>query len=557
MQNSQPLSLRSLTGFLFTHNPFYLISALLVLIGLHESLSGDASQTGGWLLMGVLAGYTLLLVAAGYVIIRVGQVWEDARMILLVIVLLFLALSVSFDKIVLTNPQVGARFLLVGLAFCVFASEAVFQSLGIRLAARYRVPYYGLLGLLFLYPLALAQLSIAGQVTAMSLGVYLFPMAAAIVFALLVPAARTRGQDQPPNGTPWPWPWFPWTLFAFLLLAVGLRSYSLSMAFEGAGGMSASFSPYFLTPLVLVTALLLFEMAMANASPRTLSMALLLPIVCLPMSLPGTSLNFVANHFLTMLARGAGSPLQIALVGLGAFYAFVWLRGVRAGEIGLVACITLASIVDRHTIDIFSFTNVRSLPFALIAMVELPLGLWRRSSWRVVASTAACLVALRASDLATDLTQQADFILGHAGAIVVLVLSTMYDDRWARLFRHATLPLLPAAALITATAYDVLFPETSRVDHAVFLAALGAVTILYWRRTPGVPQTLAIVATAASLVILSSRGMYLELESSPLEKGLPWLAGGLAALAVAMLTSLIKGGVFMPRRQIAEPIQRE
>ena len=147
MLSSPPLSGLAIRGMLYTHNPFYLLSALLVLIGLHKALAGDSSLAGGWLLMGTLCGYTLLLVVAGYVIVRFGQVWEDARMILLVIVLLFLALSVSFDRITLVRPLNGAGFLLGGWCFAVLVSEAVFRSLGIRLAASYRVPYYLVLAL--------------------------------------------------------------------------------------------------------------------------------------------------------------------------------------------------------------------------------------------------------------------------------------------------------------------------------------------------------------------------------------------------------------------------
>lgn len=268
MSSSPPLSGRAIRGMLYTHNPFYLLSALLVLIGLHKALAGDSSLAGGWLLMGTLCGYTLLLVVAGYVIVRFGQVWEDARMILLVIVLLFLALSVSFDRITLARPLSGAGFLLGGWCFAVLVSEAVFRSLAIRLAASYRVPYYLVLALMFAYPVGLAVLSVEGRDVAMSWGVFLFPVAAAAALLMLSPAARRRGQDEPPSGTPWRWPWFPWTLFFFLLLAVGLRTYSLSMAFEAAKGSAVSFQPYFLTPLVLASAALLFEAAMANGSRR-------------------------------------------------------------------------------------------------------------------------------------------------------------------------------------------------------------------------------------------------------------------------------------------------
>ena len=44
-----------------------------------------------WMMMGVLAGYTLVLATIGVVIVRFGKVWDDARSILLLLLLLFLA----------------------------------------------------------------------------------------------------------------------------------------------------------------------------------------------------------------------------------------------------------------------------------------------------------------------------------------------------------------------------------------------------------------------------------------------------------------------------------
>ena len=101
----------------------------------------------------------------------------------------------------------------------------------------------------------------------------------------------------------------------------------------------------------------------------------------------------------------------------------------------------------------------------------------------------------------------------------------------------------PAAALVAATAYEFLFPEIPRIDHAIYLAGLSTVAVLYWRRSPHMPQLFGALTTIGALPILSCRGLYIELRSSPLEKGLPWLAGGLAAFAAAMIMSLLKGGI--------------
>ncbi len=544
MSNSPTLSGLAIRGLLYTHNPFYLVSALLVLVGLHKALADNSSLAGGWLLMGTLCGYTLLLVVAGYVIVRYGQVWQDARMILLVIVLLFLALSVSFDRMTLVRPLNGAGFLLAGWCFAVLVSEAVFYSLKIHLPASYLLPYYLVLTLLFGYPVGLAVLSVEGRDVAMAWGVFGFPVAAAAALLTLWPAARAP-QDEAPSGTPWRWPWFPWTLFFFLLLAVMLRTYSLSMAFEAAKGSAVSFQPYFLSPLVLASAVLLFEAATVNGSRRGQQVALLLPAAVLLWSFPGSHCNPVADRFLLRLSISLGSPLQLALVGLAAFWALAWLRGQRAAEWGLIGCAALASLAGRWTVDLDSLTSVQPWPLAVLAAWQLPRGLWQKSSWRTLIGTIAGLTALGASRWAPDQGLLSRYVLGHALAVMTLVTAAMYDDDWARWVRRNVGPLVPWAALAAATGYEYWFPDVPRIDHAIYLAGLLAVGVLYWRWWAMTPQMLAALATGGCLLLFGGRSLYLWLETSPLDKGLPWLAGGLTALGVALALSLRKGGLLV------------
>jgi formate hydrogenlyase subunit 3/multisubunit Na+/H+ antiporter MnhD subunit len=65
---------------------------------------------------------------------------------------------------------------------------------------------------------------------------------------------------------------------------------------------------------------------------------------------------------------------------------------------------------------------------------------------------------------------------------------------------------------------------------------------LYWRRRSSTPQLLALLASGGCLALFGFRSAYLELESSRLDKGLPWLAGGLTVLGLALLVSFMKAG---------------
>ncbi len=97
-----------------------------------------------------LAGYTLLLAATAILLIRRGKVWDDARSLLLLVVMMFLAMSVTFDNTLNTNPGLGKSCFLGGLLFAVAVSEGLLR--GIRLGKApvgFRGPYYLILSCSF------------------------------------------------------------------------------------------------------------------------------------------------------------------------------------------------------------------------------------------------------------------------------------------------------------------------------------------------------------------------------------------------------------------------
>ena len=82
----------------------------------------------------------LLLAAVAWLLIRAGQLWEDIRTILLLIVLIFLAISMSFDEVLSTDLNVGRIYFLGGLAFAVVLSESVLRGVRLRLPACFACP---------------------------------------------------------------------------------------------------------------------------------------------------------------------------------------------------------------------------------------------------------------------------------------------------------------------------------------------------------------------------------------------------------------------------------
>jgi hypothetical protein len=67
---AQPPTAADVFRWIATNNPFYAISAVLVLWGLWASFGNQNDAIETWLLMGSLAGYTLLFAGTAFVLVR-------------------------------------------------------------------------------------------------------------------------------------------------------------------------------------------------------------------------------------------------------------------------------------------------------------------------------------------------------------------------------------------------------------------------------------------------------------------------------------------------------
>src|SRR5215218_7008771 len=93
---------------LYSHNPFYVISAACIIYTLKLAFRpGEVDYIDPWALMASMGGYTLLMAVTGFLVVKLGRVWEDARTIFLVLLLLFFATSVTFDELLNLDPTEG------------------------------------------------------------------------------------------------------------------------------------------------------------------------------------------------------------------------------------------------------------------------------------------------------------------------------------------------------------------------------------------------------------------------------------------------------------------
>ena len=138
--------------FLVNHNPFYLISTLLLLYGLQIATDSGASIHEHTLAV-ILCGVIVLMAVTAIAIVKFGGVWDDTRTILLSIMLLLVGVTIGCDTEVMEDRHSAAMILGGGLIFGILVWELLLWALKIKLPVSFRVPVYLMHAVFFLWSL--------------------------------------------------------------------------------------------------------------------------------------------------------------------------------------------------------------------------------------------------------------------------------------------------------------------------------------------------------------------------------------------------------------------
>jgi hypothetical protein len=436
----------NLLHWLYTNNPFYVISAALVFIGLWRSFqTGEASDTVA--LASGLAIYTVLLAVTAWFLIRFGSLWQDVRTLLVVVVLLLLGTSVSLDRSLIEEADWGVQLSVAGFVFAVGISELLLHGIRLRLPFWYRLPYHAALALFFLYPIVLSHWADEPDNKGLHWAMFGFSTLAAVVCLMLLPAVRRGAAYVAENGSPWTWPWYPWTLFGALGLGVCLRACYLCISFHAIDGDRTIFKPYFFLPLLLAMAILLLETWAVTRHAAAKFLALFLPICMMILAqtaAPGQADDF---GFLMLFHSTLGvSPLFVALLAATAFYAFAWLRGAWEASRLLLLAVAGFAICGRDTFNPNTTCSPQGLPILLVGLGLLLSGLGNRCAIRFLLG-AWCIVLMFWIDY-----REASFA-AHHGAIPIhlmlfcaMIVGAIFRDEAGRVIQT-----LGAAALLGLT----------------------------------------------------------------------------------------------------------
>ena len=459
-------------------NPFYLVSACLVLYGLHKLFHTSDAETSVWILTGVLAGYTALMAATGALVVRLGKVWEDARSILLIVVLLFLAMAMSVDEVAIKRPEAARATLIAGLGLAMLLSEITLSLCRIRLHLAYRGVYHLFLAVFFLYAIVLRRaldFTTNSDRAPVTWAILAFPWVASLVFLPLVAAIRKGRAWTRDNGTPWSWPLFPWALFALLGLGVVGRTFYLTFTMYPGQKLTTPFEGYMLCPVLLVLATLLFEFARTTGRKAVRAAALLLPLAALALAFPGSPSGQVQVRFQADVLRGVGSPVFLAAVAAALFYAYTWLRGDRLAEIGLALSVVALSVAGPRTINLETLTSPNYAWWVALGGIEMFIALWRRSCFRV---TLAGFVAVAAGAFAMRRDFQPDavaFFTANAALGWLFLIGWVFPTglgKWLRRFGAAGLCAVFLVALTSPPTFARSLPAAYGLFYCVGMLLL-------------------------------------------------------------------------------------
>ena len=541
--------LKRVGRLLYTHNPFYLLSVAFVLHSTRLWLNTRTWPYDPWPLMDIIGGYIVLVAIVGFLVIRLGKAWDDARSIFLILLLLFVELSLTFDPVLVAQPRLGLVLLLVGWLLAVAVSEGLLWGLRIRMPPLFRRPYHLLLALLFLYP----PLIVAGfhtETVSAIWRIWAFSPIASLALLTLLPAIR-RGPDYVrDNGTPWSWPSFPWGLFGFLGLCLGTRAYALTLSFDSvltqglpeAMRLQSAFSPFFLVPLVLASGVLLLEAGLVARNRRAQRMALIVPVLAWlsACSLPNPSVP--AADFLERFTEHLGAPLWSATWAGLMFFLYARLREVKDASSGAIAALLLLGAIGPRTVD---WTSLRwqAWPLWILALLLAVEGIRHRRARELALAGATAIFAARFDFLRDVHWIYRDALPLQFLAIWAVILGVLFDDAWGRGLRWMGLGGLVAGCLLAILWRSEPPAGLPWWSRACYLGSVVAGTII----CAYIVRSRSYFFAGIGMLIVSS-GRVLQVFAFELQRAAHWDGAGYFVLGIvwlilAVLISSAKSGL--------------
>lgn len=548
---NRPPGLR-LARFICTQNPFYLLSVCFVLHGTSLWMNDSHEDYETLPLFLLICGYIFMMSLTAVTVVRKAKLWEDARSILLLVPLLLVELSLTLDDPLITDPAGGRMIVIAAFLFSVVVIELLLGGLRMRLPWLYRLPLHAFMGLIILYPLAIVPaLYNESAVLSASWRIYLFGPLSALAIVSLIPAVRRGTEYVRDNGTPWSWPLYPWSLFTFLILAVGARGYSFSLSFDPvleqsygeAMGLESAWGGYFLTPLLIALAFLLLEFGIVTRRISVSFLAMILPVGACGLVLFEWNDSLPLRMFQETYTSRFAAPLFVALCAASAFYFIALVRRVPLALPAFTCTVLGFSVVGLRTIDPLTISEFQPLPLMLAGSVLLVRGLFDRESGKFFLGLIGitCWIGLEFWPSWGHFTRSMYF--SHMLLVALLLSGLCFQKGFAKDFAFlGMLGLVVAAGIALFHPPDLphWLPDWSRMLYVLGLAAIS-LSIAY---PCHLPEFFYVAAVMLLGTTIESGRLLVELLQSLVDwRGLNSFLIGFALLLMGMLVSAGKAGL--------------
>ncbi len=533
-----------------TANPFYALSAVLVLLGLRMSCDPEGVVFPTWAMLAGLAAYTLLLAFTAAGLVRYLGVWDDVRTLLLLVVMILTAIPAFFDDILARNPQLGVSCELGGLAFAMIVSEGLLRAIRLRLPLLFRIPYHVLLALIFLHPVALAPYLQTPSSPSLLWLLLAFPTAAGLSFLLLLPAIRRGPSYVANNGSPWGWPLYPWSLFAILGVAIVARTYSICLSVNYSGGTgryegiyATIFGPYFLIPLLLAVAALILEAGLVTKRRASQAIGLVMPAALVLLATLGHRSDPSYERLLGLFRKDLGAtPLYLTLLAAGFFYAVAAYRRVPAAIECLSGVLAVSIVLGPGSLDLRQWVAPQVMPLVGLATLQAIIAARQGCSWRAGLAS-LCVAAASFQEFGPASPSLRLLIAVHVALGCLIGIILFFHDPFSRFVRKFTAIVLASLALAAISGLDVKPIPTEIVRlYPLLPMAIAAVIGLFLADSAFFLVGLAVLG--CSLGAWGWQGYALARRSIV---GLDQITAGLTSFVVAAGISLWKAGAFAAR----------
>lgn len=545
-RRSNRLHWRPAIGWFYSANPFYVLGTLLVFTGLRISFNTDASQFPTELLLVFLLGFNGILATFAFVLIRWGQVWDDVRSLLLLIMLLLVGVSVTLDELLAENLLRGG--ILAGLTY-VYALAIVswlLVGLRIRIARQFVVPLVLILATILLYPATVKTVLDAGFPTLGNLLLAGYPAVGGLVALTLLPAVRRGPAITIGNGTPWTWPLFPWSLFVVMGVGFVGRAYYLCQSFGIRGGDDHFFGPYLLAPFLLAMCVLLLEEGLRRGSETWQHAVQLISFAVLLVATEYRDTPY-GRSFLTELHDTlVVSWSHLVAILLVLFHAWSLLRRAR-GATSSLSCSLLALNWFGPDHQYLLLADWCGIPLVLLAGLQITVAIRRHEGLRAWLAVGLAIVGCQLQWPGMEIMRHQGVFVTHTMLVAALLIGVWFRDESTRLVHAAALGLLPLTTLQVLNVHREFGEPWSTLTwygHANLLTAIaGGYSYWrpYWEYRPIAASTWILWAT-----IVGGDDLIRLRQQFP---GFDLIVAGVAALVVAVAISIVKGRQY--RRQMA------